>query len=297
MPGGPTAIGKFIASGAGQAVLGGLASGIGSIFGGGSRRKAYHRSKRLMKYQMGLDKDMFDYQNAYNTPAAQMARLKSAGLNPALMYGQGTTGNASGYPQSKFTQLDPYVSQGDIAQSTAAGVQISMLHRNKQALAAQEGLNKANAVIQGALGEGITANKKAYFEGLVSEWKMAQTKQSLLDLEKGMKDNGVGNWTIASALTFITGEPGHKIDLNKKVLKGSRIAEFLGMDNLTYGQAIIAGIGLVKAGTWTIDKFATLFMMFRKPKYNKGKTVSRTHTRKSGNTTITNKSTWVNDNY
>lgn len=123
-----TGVGKFLASGSGQAVLGGLASSIGSIFGGSSRRKAYHRSKRLMEYQMGLDKQMFDYQNAYNTPGAQMSRLKSAGLNPALMYGQGTTGNASGYPQSKFTQLDAYNSQGDIAQSTAAGIQQSLLN-------------------------------------------------------------------------------------------------------------------------------------------------------------------------
>ena len=46
-----------------------------------------------------LNKQMFDYQNAYNTPKAQMQRLKDAGLNPALMYGQGTTGNAQGYPQ------------------------------------------------------------------------------------------------------------------------------------------------------------------------------------------------------
>jgi len=127
-----TAVGKFLASGAGQSVLGGLASSIGSIFGGSSRRKSYHRSKRLMQYQMGLDKQMFDYQNAYNTPMAQMQRLKDAGLNPALMYGQGTTGNASGYPQSKFTQLDPYNSQADIAQSTAAGVQQSLLNAQKK---------------------------------------------------------------------------------------------------------------------------------------------------------------------
>ena len=126
-----TGVGKFLASGAGQAVLGGLASSIGSIFGGSSRRKAYHRSKRLMEYQLGLDKQMFDYQNAYNTPMAQMQRLKDAGLNPALMYGQGTTGNASGYPQSKFTQLDPYNSQADIAQSTAAGIQQSLMNAQK----------------------------------------------------------------------------------------------------------------------------------------------------------------------
>ena len=38
--------------------------------------------------------DMWNRNNEYNTPLAQMQRLKDAGLNPNLMYGQGTTGNA-----------------------------------------------------------------------------------------------------------------------------------------------------------------------------------------------------------
>ena len=52
----------------------------------GQGRKAYHRSKNLMKLQRDLDKEMWDYQNKYNLPSAQMQRLKEAGLNPALMY-------------------------------------------------------------------------------------------------------------------------------------------------------------------------------------------------------------------
>tara|TARA_X000000950_G_C13783680_1_gene606224 strand:- start:112 stop:1005 length:894 start_codon:yes stop_codon:yes gene_type:complete len=272
---------------------------IGAIFGIGSRRKAYHRSKKLMDKQFAMDKQMFDYQNAYNTPAAQMARLKAAGLNPALMYGQGTTGNASGYPQSKFTELSPYFNAADFAQSAAAGTQMTMVGAMRKEKEATTALTKAKAVIDGALGSAITENKKAYIDGLLAEWQTARTKNSLLELEKTMKDNGIGNWTIASALTFLTGEKGHTIDLQKKVLKGSGIAKFLGMDDLTYGQAIIAGIGMVKAGTWTIDKFATLFTVMRSKKMAKSsKKNTRIHTRKDGKgNTITNKSEWINDNY
>lgn len=43
--------------------------------------------------------DMWNLQNEYNTPAAQMARFKEAGLNPMLMYTQGNPGNASHAPQ------------------------------------------------------------------------------------------------------------------------------------------------------------------------------------------------------
>lgn len=47
-------------------------------------------------YQRKYDDSIafWNMQNAYNTPAAQMQRYKEAGLNPALMYGQGNSGNA-----------------------------------------------------------------------------------------------------------------------------------------------------------------------------------------------------------
>ena len=112
----------------GQGAAGAAASGIvGSLFGIGSRRKAYHRSKKLMDKRFDMDKQMWDYQNAYNTPAAQMKRLKQAGLNPALMYGQGNTGNASQMPSSQFQELSPYHTPADFAQSSAAGVQMSLV--------------------------------------------------------------------------------------------------------------------------------------------------------------------------
>lgn len=41
---------------------------------------------------------MWNMQNAYNTPAAQMQRFKDAGLNPMLVYQQGNPGNASSAP-------------------------------------------------------------------------------------------------------------------------------------------------------------------------------------------------------
>ncbi len=87
------------------ALIGGLMTGLGTLgtaVGGiGRGRRENDRNRSNMKYMHELDKKMFNYQNEYNTPKKQMERLHEAGLNPALMYGQGTTGNASGYPQTK----------------------------------------------------------------------------------------------------------------------------------------------------------------------------------------------------
>ena len=46
--------------------------------------------------QRDWDLAMWERQNKYNSPIEQMARLKEAGLNPHLMYGQGTLGQAGG---------------------------------------------------------------------------------------------------------------------------------------------------------------------------------------------------------
>ena len=107
---------------------------IGSI---GSGRKAYHRSKKLMDKQFQMDIDAWRMQNAYNTPEAQQARLKAAGLNPALMYGQGTVGNATGQPQSKFTQLQPYMSAGDMGSMANTAIQGMLAKANKDLLKSQ----------------------------------------------------------------------------------------------------------------------------------------------------------------
>lgn len=108
------------------AAIGAVASGIGALAGIGRGSRQNRRNVRNMKMQHKLDKNMFDYQNAYNTPDKQMQRLKAAGLNPALMYGQGTTGNASGYPQTK--QLPAYmetpVDTGTIVQGAVAAQQL-----------------------------------------------------------------------------------------------------------------------------------------------------------------------------
>lgn len=80
--------------------------GIGSVISGS---KANENAIYMQRIQNNFNKrqattswnravDMWNRQNIYNSPKEQMNRLLQANLNPNLMYGQGSVGNASSSP-------------------------------------------------------------------------------------------------------------------------------------------------------------------------------------------------------
>lgn len=119
-------------------MLAGLASQAGipgpidfAKFGLGLLQRKNERaySDKLYQRQKADIIEFRDYANEYNTPANQMSRLSAAGLNPALMYGQGNTGNMGGSPipettgintertemgSSKFDILGPLLATADL---------------------------------------------------------------------------------------------------------------------------------------------------------------------------------------
>lgn len=98
-----------------MSVLGGIVSGVGSLLGGlGSsamNNKAVQDTNKanmeIAKYQSQWQQqenekayqrslEMWNLQNEYNSPTQQMARIRAAGLNPNLVYGNGVAGNSAG---------------------------------------------------------------------------------------------------------------------------------------------------------------------------------------------------------
>lgn len=99
----------------------GLISGAGSLLGGllgmSSQSSANRQNMELAKYSFDRNVDMWNMQNEYNLPINQMERLRAAGLNPNLVYGNGSvTGNTIGSaPQMETPHVNPTTNGGFIS--------------------------------------------------------------------------------------------------------------------------------------------------------------------------------------
>nr|QJB20890.1 MAG: DNA pilot protein [Microvirus sp.] len=109
-----------------------IASGVTAAGAIGSKLLGNAQSRKMADYEFSNNLKMWNLQNAYNSPAQQMQRLKDAGLNPNLVYGNGAVGNTAGnLPQYNAPTLD--YSATDVIQS-AGGVLSQFVNLQKVAM-------------------------------------------------------------------------------------------------------------------------------------------------------------------
>lgn len=80
---------------AGAAAAAGISSGTQAAYTGKQNRKSRRFTREMYQRQYDDNLALWNMTNEYNHPAAQMQRLKDAGLNPALVYG-GSSGGSAG---------------------------------------------------------------------------------------------------------------------------------------------------------------------------------------------------------
>lgn len=137
------------------------------------------------------EQKIFERDSAYNSPAAQMARLRAAGLSPHLMYGQGTVGNTSGHN----VQMQPYQYQGydsvvpSVAQAFGVESQVRLKNAERELKVAQRELVKSNPYLS-----------PGYVDALVESMKSIAAMKSQ---EAGFK---------TSASMEIPGQPGSAVN-------------------------------------------------------------------------------------
>lgn len=110
-----------------------IGSAVSGLFGLAGSAMNYSFQNKLQDKQNQFNLDMWNLQNEYNSPQAQMKRFEEAGLNPALMYSQGNAGNAVNAPVQGVPDA-PNISQDmrELAQAfNIEGLRTAIANRKK----------------------------------------------------------------------------------------------------------------------------------------------------------------------
>lgn len=122
----------------GGALIGAGTNLLGNLFNGYSQKSAVKEANKgnmaLAEYQFDRNYQMWQEQNAYNDPSSQMKRLESAGLNPNLVYGNGSVvGNTSGpAPQYNAPTLQPEIFSADFSPIANTALQVAQIEKTQQ---------------------------------------------------------------------------------------------------------------------------------------------------------------------
>ena len=199
------------------AIIGGLGSLAGSMIGANAQRRANIQNMQLAKYQNNWQTaenekayarsvEMWNMQNQYNSPTAQMSRLRQAGLNPNLVYGSGVTGNSAGsapqYQPAKIQRatMEPYRGW-NLGLSDAASMYMAMRQNKAQVenMEAQNTLIKEQARTEGIRQGNIAmATARSGFDlDLARELKDVSVDRAIA--EKNLSEaSAAGAWTGAN---------------------------------------------------------------------------------------------------
>ncbi|AXQ65644.1 MAG: DNA pilot protein [Microviridae sp.] len=159
---------------------------LGGILGLGSSLLSNLGARRRQKYADQQNIKFWQMQNAYNTPAQQMARLKKAGLNPALIYGSGATntGVAGSIAPSKPAPYNIKNPVPDMLQSAMIASQIELQDSQAGKNRAEEKrtLGLTPYEINSALSKADQEKQKAIIETVNANVATAQRQDKINEL-------------------------------------------------------------------------------------------------------------------
>lgn len=181
-----------------------------------SARKQAKENRKFAEYQNLVNSQMLDKANEYNTPQSQMARYQTAGLNPNLIYGQGTPGNQSSAQTSAdfkpaewqgiANNVAPILNQSLMTQSQTAAIDAGT--RQKYVLTRLNELQAQvlarNPLLQDSGFTAIMESLKSSAEIKASESGIKKTQADWFTGEKTMKINGIDMHGPAGVLKMET---------------------------------------------------------------------------------------------
>ena len=199
-------------------LIGTAISAAGGLAGNYMNRRAVREQNRanmkLAEYQFNRNVEMWNMQNAYNSPSAQIQRLKAAGLNPQLAYGSGSNaGNATSSPSFEAPHMEAYQGNArDMAQimNLMPLAQLNQLTAQTRLIDAQtekekQLANEAETRTEGMSYDNVYKKEKAALAGsLVSlEYLYKQNENALQGLNMRLVEKQADNQAADTALKNI----------------------------------------------------------------------------------------------
>jgi hypothetical protein len=195
-------LGMNAAASAGSSAGAGLAD---ALFGGISARRNWKYKQKEMalqqqyaleqmtksaEFQLSHDKQMFDYQNAYNDPSAVLERNLAAGLNPAAVLGQSGVGVSATIPTASGGAPSGH---GPVASGSGGG------------LAALAGNPSAYADIELKNAQQERERSAAALNDAEADWYKSQTldkdlRERLMKAQAGLAEQGITESSSRAAL-------------------------------------------------------------------------------------------------
>lgn len=245
---------------------GSLASAGAAIFGTMQSNKNIDKqisaqrqeNEKMRKYNLDLAKmqnewsrNQWQMENAYNSPSAQIERMREAGLNPDMMYGGGVSGNLSAYSPSMtsgaaatpmdFSSLANKKTIGDAIlgakQLELMDAQIENVKADSDKKGAETSILNSDAAFRDEFNRGLLATqnmdirvKSKGLELTDQQIKESQARIRSIDANIGYINTQIEQIRVQMA------ESAERLDLDK-ALNDAKIKQIASECNLNYAQA------------------------------------------------------------
>lgn len=276
----------------GSTLLSSSSSLLGSIAGAIGQNKLVDRQIEAQKaenqknreYNMMLARqqnqwnfEQWQRENDYNSPTSQMARLRAAGLNPDLMYGQGTTGNSAGSPEmtsgapSEPNDMSAMLSKRSFGQTMQQILDREQQRRMAEAQieAIEANTNKTNSETQGqdidnAIQQIRLGNEAKFqnqtFKNMQAVERMTDAQaqfylQSAVESNKRIEKMGVEIDSLRVAMDNVSFEQQMKVQ--EFILRSKEVDSII-QSNLASAKSALASANLSNAQAMEITKLLLL---------------------------------------
>jgi len=133
------------------AALNAASQGINAVSTGTMHRANRRQAEKMFQWEVDTARENWRRQNEYNSPQQQMQRLKEAGLNPNLVYGNGAVAQggsistpSASVPQGQAPQFDLGGIVSGYLDAEAKKIQIDNAKEVQKNLATERMLKQAN---------------------------------------------------------------------------------------------------------------------------------------------------------